>query len=527
MRKMKGRFGLQARQLSLVAMTVAIGFAGANVARADFDFVGGDPGANANGTNTDFFNAVDGWVNTGSGYALIPPTSGADPNTGSTLPTMNINTGVTDTGAIFDPASEDASNLSTNFGMTGTTFNTNGKVYIGSNNSGPGNSNYTTAFPNNPFQTTVPNYFDVKSGEFHVNGNGTSTSGLMIVGRSATGTLEVDGGNVTVDSSIQVAGDGSNFEQVGNVIYNGGVLQAGLISSPGSSPGIRLGNGSASTGNLIVYNNGTGNITLGGLYLAKTASGGTTPTVGNVEFHYDNGGTRPIQIHNDAGTAELSIRNSSAQLSTLNLVLDSSPTMTLVDGTEVPQNLGLFSADSISGNDPTTEFFYDPTGTTLLGEGSAITVRAPNGYTDTWDISYRGTINFSDPSNSVISSVTGPNNLLGDSTTTASGEPTAVVLMGVSAIAPVMGDVDGNGIVNAADFNIIHSNYGQNIPGGYAVGDLNDDGTVNGDDWAIFALGEAEYQQNAGTSVPEPATAALALLLAPMIVARRRRLARG
>jgi hypothetical protein len=317
----------------IFAAALATGIIGAKSALADFDFVGGDPGNNANGTNSDFFDGVDGWVNTGSNYALTPPTSGPDPNTGAALPTMNINTGVAGTGAIFDPAAENSTTLSL-FGMSGTSFNTNGKVYVDSNNTGPGstsgNTLYSSVFPNNPYQSTVANYFDVASGEFHVDG-----SGLVIVGRSAPGTLEVDGGNLTVDTVIQVGGDSSNVVQTGTVVYDGGVLQAGLGSSPGSSPGIRLGNGNGCSGTFIDYNNGPGNITLGGFYVAYQSAG--TGTTGNVIFHYDNGGVMPIQVHNSAATAQLSIRDSSSQSPRLSLDLDSSPTMTLVNGAEVTQ----------------------------------------------------------------------------------------------------------------------------------------------------------------------------------------------
>lgn len=504
----------------VVISSLAVALCGGRAAMAEFTFIGGDPAVNTNGTNSNFFSTANVWLNGTSSYT--PPTSGPDPNPGTTtMTTININTGVAGTGAVFDPASQDPNVLQTTFGMTGLTFNTNGKVYLSSNSGGPGTTSGTTtyaqAFPNNPYNSVEANYWDIESGEFHLNSANTTNS-IMIIGRSGPGTLEINGGAMVVDTSIQVAGDGNNVDQTGSIIYNGGVLQAGLNPSTASSPGIRLGNGAAGTANLVVYNNGTGNITLGGLYLAKTASAGSQPTVATVEFHYDNDGTRPIQIHNSGDTAEIKIANGTGQQSRLNIVLDSSPTMTEINGVEVPQNLGLFSTDKVTGNDTTSEFFYDPTGTNLLTEGAAITERAPNGYTDTWDISYQGTINFSDPSNSVVSSVTGPNNLFGDTT-----EGTDIVLMGVSAIAPVIGDANGDGIVDGTDLGILQGNLGKSVAGGYAAADFNDDGMVNADDVAIYQFGLAEYNSGGHPVAPEPASAGAMLGVIGLMGLTRRR----
>ncbi|HWB54624.1 MAG TPA: hypothetical protein VG722_10540, partial [Tepidisphaeraceae bacterium] len=337
-----------------------------------------------------------------------------------------------------------------------------------------------------------------------------------------------NGGTFNIDNRIEL-GNVSGSGNEGDYIYHGGVLSSGqnATSNPGTSPGVRLGVGSGTTGKFVDYNNGpAGNITVSGFFISYNSS-----STGIVEFHYDNGGIRPIQIVENPNAAdsngvnnsgELSFRNQSsgAQSSRLNLVLDSSPTMTLVGGVEVPQNLGLFTTldpTKIVGNSGQFKGFYDSTGTNQLPEGAAISLRAPNGYTDTWDISYQGTINFSDPSISAISSITGPNNLLGSATTGGSD----VVLMGVSAIAPVIGDANGDGVVNGADLAILVGNNGKSVTGGYAAADFNDDGVVNQDDWSIFDYGVALYNHSV-PPVPEPAGAAL-VLLAPMCGLRRRR----
>jgi hypothetical protein len=95
--------------------------------------------------------------------------------------------------------------------------------------------------------------------------------------------------------------------------------------------------------------------------------------------------------------------------------------------------------------------------------------------------------------------------------------------MGVSAIAPVTGDVNGDGVVDATDLGIIDANIGKTIAGGYGVGDLNDDGVVNQDDFTIFQLGVAEYDaSHPDALVPEPGVMTLAGIPLLALVRRRR-----
>lgn len=72
---------------------------------------------------------------------------------------------------------------------------------------------------------------------------------------------------------------------------------------------------------------------------------------------------------------------------------------------------------------------------------------------------------------------------------------------------PIMGDTNSDGKVNLADYDTILANFGKHVTNEYAGGDLNGDGIVNADDWALFTEGLAEYDASSGQSVPEPGAA--------------------
>lgn len=86
----------------------------------------------------------------------------------------------------------------------------------------------------------------------------------------------------------------------------------------------------------------------------------------------------------------------------------------------------------------------------------------------------------------------------------------------------LLGDADGNGMVDAADLSILKDNLGLSVTGGYADGDFNGDGIVNADDFSLFMEGLAEYQASLAT-VPEPGVAAMVLASGLFLASRRRR----
>lgn len=86
----------------------------------------------------------------------------------------------------------------------------------------------------------------------------------------------------------------------------------------------------------------------------------------------------------------------------------------------------------------------------------------------------------------------------------------------------LLGDANGDGIVDAGDLAILNQNLGLSVTGGYADGDFNGDGIVNADDFSLFMEGLAEYQASLAL-VPEPGAMSLAMACGMLLVRRRRR----
>jgi hypothetical protein len=100
-----------------------------------------------------------------------------------------------------------------------------------------------------------------------------------------------------------------------------------------------------------------------------------------------------------------------------------------------------------------------------------------------------------------------------------------------SAPAPVIGDVNGNGVADINDYAVIRDNF--NKPGNKSQGDLTGDGQVSFQDfrfWKDFRTdagvgSDAELLAGLGQAVPEPTSVFLAMLgaVALAAVGRRRR----
>ncbi len=365
-------------------------------------------------------------------------------------------------------------------------------------------------------------------------GRSGSTATMQNEGRVVQlgGTFSTGTGSTTLDIGGREAPTEANPARWGNGVwdYCGGTL---LVQQTTGNGGIRLsagssGNGTGGVGKFIMHNPTTGGrVKTFDFTLCSdgTNGDGVQTGVGIAEFHFENGGTRPIQIDRN-----LTINNGldadlvGIRSARLDLKLDAAPMLT----GNVPQDLGLFDVDfggvfggiiagtgDADGNgtpsEDTDQVFWDVTGTTLLSEGA--TVSAIFGSTKyNWNITYTGDIQWLEAENSVVSSITGP------------GTGRDVVLMGLSSetVAVDDADFDGDNDVDGADFLIWQRNLGAGST--QTTGDANGDGLVNASDLAIWQnqYGTTPAAGAAG-AVPEPGAAALAALAGLALSATRRR----
>jgi hypothetical protein len=376
--------------------------------------------------------------------------------------------------------------------------------------------------------TTNTNLLTIKSGDLVIE----STTIIGRSGSSATaqnlGKIVQTGGSLRLPTArldlgqTETSGWGN-----GTYDYRGGILE---VQQTSGTLGIRLSAGSTTTGTgghgrFIMHNPATpGRVRTYDLTLAAdgTNGDGILTGVATVEFHFENGGTRPIQIdHNLTINNGLDDDSVGTRSSRLELVLNSAPTLTA----GVPQNLGLFDVnfgglfsglingtgdldgDAVFNND---RVFSDSTGTVHYREGD--TVSATFGSTKyNWTISYAGDITWTDAANSVVAAVS------------ATGG-TDVVLVGLSSETIAVDDADFNndGTVDGADFLVWQRGFGTGTNN--LTGDANGSGGVDGGDLAIWKtqFGGAPPAVGAIGAVPEPAAATLVLLAGAALVVRRR-----
>ena len=236
---------------------------------------------------------------------------------------------------------------------------------------------------------------------------------------------------------------------------------------------------------------------------------GITTGVATFEYHFENGGTRPMQV-----ISSLSINNGfmsttgGTRSSRLDLRLDAAPTV--VGG--IPQNLGLFDVDSDNNGTGTVQGLGTLGGTFSNADGTVNypaggTVSAVFGSTQyNWTISYTGNITWTDQANSVVNTIAGTGGV-------------DVVLMGLSTqpFTPpgVPGDYNGNGIVDAADYTVWRDHLGQTFT--LPNRDSTNSGVINSGDYTFWVSkfgthAGAGAGLGSGGAVPEPSTFALALV---------------
>jgi hypothetical protein len=118
-------------------------------------------------------------------------------------------------------------------------------------------------------------------------------------------------------------------------------------------------------------------------------------------------------------------------------------------------------------------------------------------------------------------------------------------ISGTAGIGPILspttaplGDYNGDGIVDAADYTVWRDHLGQTVTPG-TNGDTNGDGTVDQTDYGIWAANFGQTAAGAGATsgatgsasanaaVPEPATAVFSLLALPLFGSTARLLFRS
>ncbi|MAT69825.1 MAG: hypothetical protein CMJ58_09905 [Planctomycetaceae bacterium] len=311
--------------------------------------------------------------------------------------------------------------------------------------------------------TTNSNKLTIKSGNILIGSTTIIGRSGGSIGNENLGMIVQEGGYVELPSSTLDLGQ-SEDSGYGNGIYDyrGGSL---YVQSVSGSQGIRVSAGRSSgaggASKFIMHNpDGGGFVRTFDFTIASTDDGadGVNTGVGTVEFHFENGGTRPIQVQNN-----LTLNNGadddtegSVRSSRLNLVLNEAPS---VDGGGVPQDLPLFDVDfeslfggTINGTGDLNgdmdfandQIFSSADGLTNYYEGD--TVSAVFGGTKyDWTITYTGDISWTDVDNSVVGTVLG------------AGTGTDVVLIGLGSapVAAAAGVPEPGAIVLAVSAGLI------------------------------------------------------------------------
>ncbi|HEY1683803.1 MAG TPA: dockerin type I repeat-containing protein [Tepidisphaeraceae bacterium] len=87
----------------------------------------------------------------------------------------------------------------------------------------------------------------------------------------------------------------------------------------------------------------------------------------------------------------------------------------------------------------------------------------------------------------------------------------------------LLGDTNDDGKIDGTDLEMLTANIGKHVTTGYAAGDLDGNGIVNSDDFALFSLGLSSYNAAAPTWVPEPAQSFIGIAALCFTWKRRRR----
>ncbi len=343
-------------------------------------------------------------------------------------------------------------------------------------------------------------------------GRSSNVADVVATGRvnQLSGTVKVNSDRMEIGSTDTSANVTSKNYGNGIYDYSGGILEVSQVGGAGiqlstSSSTV----GAAGIGRFIMRNPSTPGYVRAYDYNAAAGAGapvrladGVNTGVGITEFHYANGNTRPIQVNRNLiinnGLTNSGTGAGGTRSSRLALMLDAAPS---VDGSGVPQNLGLFdvaysdnTGTSTTGAGTLGDFFSSADGSTLYTQGATVSATYL-GSTYNWTISYTGNIVWDDKDLGTLTSISDMGGV-------------DVVLKGLSSVivpAGVTGDYNNNGVVDAADY-VLWRNGGplQNDPTpGVQPADY--------DAWKAN-FGKIPGSGSSLTAVPEPTTIVFALI---------------
>ena len=86
----------------------------------------------------------------------------------------------------------------------------------------------------------------------------------------------------------------------------------------------------------------------------------------------------------------------------------------------------------------------------------------------------------------------------------------------------LIGDADGNGVVNAADYIALKSHMGQSGGATPAEGDFNNDGNVDWEDLQLLQFHYGDVGEGIADAIPEPTTLGLLAMVGLVMIRRRR-----
>jgi hypothetical protein len=366
-----------------------------------------------------WFDPVN-WNVASNSNAVLPP-SGDALGTSPTDAQINIGTGAWDQGegVVYDPDNDPFFPVASSLPYpTGSPV----QPFVGSDY---GPQHIFRLYIGRSVTDGRTNILTIKSGDLVI-------ASTAIVGRSGStfgnenlGVVVQEGGRLRLPIvSLDIAQAETSGWGNGTYDYRGGTLEVDLQGVNG----IRLAHGGGNAmaggkGKFIVHNPTSGGHIRTWRYqsaswrggvdaiLSATDPDGIVTGVATTEFHYENGGTRPIQV-----AQNLTINNGfqadtlGTVSSRLGLVLHEAP-CTGLDC--VPNNVGLFDVDFANANGgiivgagDMAGHFSSVHGGSQYTEGSVVSAIFGGTRYD-WTISYAGNVSWLDASNSVVSSISG------------------------------------------------------------------------------------------------------------------------